>query len=238
MKPWKSFLLNTYYHASRPWRWRYRRVHNRTGLTPVMSLFYHRVADDHPNGWTISRSGFEQQLDWLQENVELVSLYEAQQRIKNRYNDKPCVAITFDDGYAENCEHALPLLIKRKIPCTYFVCTSHIVNGLPFPHDVERGTPFPPNTVEQLKALAGSGIEIGAHTRTHANLGIINDEQQLQDEVIDATRHLEQLIDRPIRYFAFPYGMPENLNDRTFQLCKEAGLHGVCSAYGGYNFPG
>ncbi len=39
-------------------------------------------------------------------------------------------------------------------------------------------------------------------------------------------------------YFAFPYGQHVNLNRDGFAIARRAGMAGVCSAYGGYNFPG
>jgi hypothetical protein len=41
-----------------------------------------------------------------------------------------------------------------------------------------------------------------------------------------------------VRYFAFPFGQHANLDPRAFELAAEAGYAGVCSAYGGFNFPG
>ena len=41
-----------------------------------------------------------------------------------------------------------------------------------------------------------------------------------------------------MRYFAFPYGQHENLSADAFRVAVDAGYDGVCSAYGGYNFPG
>jgi len=41
-----------------------------------------------------------------------------------------------------------------------------------------------------------------------------------------------------VRYFAFPYGQHENLSTAAFRVARQAGYDGVCSAYGGYNFPG
>ena len=38
--------------------------------------------------------------------------------------------------------------------------------------------------------------------------------------------------------FAFPFGQYVNLSSEAFRLAWEAGYEGVCSAYGGYNFPG
>ena len=163
-----------------------------------MSLFYHRVADHAENDWTISCSKFQNQIDWLEQNFEIVDLEECQRRIRSGWNSRPTVSITFDDGYAENCDFALPLLIERRIPVTYFVTTYHTTQQQPFPHDVDRDMPLPTNTIESLRALDLAGVEIGAHTRTHVDLGKITCEQTLVDEVITASRELEAAIGRQI----------------------------------------
>jgi peptidoglycan/xylan/chitin deacetylase (PgdA/CDA1 family) len=133
---------------------------------------------------------------------------------------------------------ALPLLIAQGIPCTYFVATMNILEGLPFPHDVARGVPLAPNTRQQIRELSRAGIELGVHTRTHADLGRIDDPERLHDEMIVAREELARLTGHEARYFAFPFGQPVNLNPRAFNLAREAGYAGVCSAYGGFNFPG
>ena len=38
--------------------------------------------------------------------------------------------------------------------------------------------------------------------------------------------------------FAFPYGLPQNLNATAIELLAHAGYEGVCTAYGDYNWPG
>ena len=237
MRRWRQLLLGSYLHSTMPYRLFVNARRRRHGLAPVMVLFYHRVADDHPNPWTMSDDQFSRQILWLHQRYDLVSLEEAQRRIRGG-NVRPAVSITFDDGYADNCHHALPFLVKHQIPCTYFVVAKNVLEGEPFPHDVQRGQPLPPNSLEQLRALSGSSVEVAAHTRTHADLGAVSDADQLFDEVIGATRDLEAALDRPIRYFAFPFGMHANLNQTAFHLAKEHGFEAVCSAYGGYNFPG
>ena len=207
----------------------------KTGQVPIGILFYHRVDDDHPNPWTISNAGFREQIDWFQKHFDLVDLEECQRRIASGFNDRPTLSITFDDGYADNSLEALPMLIERRIPVTYFVTTHHTTLGQPFPHDVELGTPLAANSIESLIALRQAGVEIGAHTRTHPDLGAIHDPEKLIDEVIWSTREMEQLVEQKIRYFAFPFGQRENLNPVVFNLLKEHGFHGVCSAYGGFN---
>ena len=41
-----------------------------------------------------------------------------------------------------------------------------------------------------------------------------------------------------MRYFAYPYGHHHNLTSESFELAQRSGYRGICSAYGGYNFPG
>ena len=238
MPIWKRLLLNLYYHGSRPLRWWNRRCAVARGGVPVVVLFYHRVADDRANDWTISNRMFARQMRWLQAHFELISLAEARQRVLDGANNRPCVSITFDDGYADNCREAIPLLIKERIPCTYFVTLQNVLDGEPFAHDLAQGNSFLPNTLEQLKAMADAGIEIGAHTYTHPDLARIADRRKLRREVVSAGEDLQQAIGRPVRYFAFSFGQRVNLSREAFEMAYQAGYEAVVSAYGGYNFPG
>ncbi len=237
MADWKRALLSAYLHGSRPYRaWWNRRAAARR-RAPVMILFYHRVADDQPTPWTCPRALFEQEMLWAKRRFDMVSLAEAQRRIREG-NPRPAVSVTFDDGYADNNDFALPLLVRERIPCTYFVSTHFVRHGVPFPHDVQRGLRFRPNTVDDLRRWADEGVEIGAHTRTHADVAQLDDPGRLRDEVVGAGEELQQWLRRPIRYFAFPYGLPHTMTPRAFELAYEFGYEGVCSAYGAYNFPG
>ena len=238
MPIWKQLLLSLYYHGSSPVRWWNHRCAVIEERVPVIVLYYHRVADDGASGWTTSNRTFARQIRWLRDRFELISLQEAQRRVRRGANHRPCVSITFDDGYADNCQQAVPLLIKERIPCTYFVTLQNVLDGEPFAHDVAEGNSFAPNTPEQLKAMAAAGMEIGAHTYTHPDLGPMTDRRRLYYEVVSAGEELQELIGRPVRYFAFPIGQYANLNRRAFDLAYEAGYEAVCSAYGGFNFPG
>jgi peptidoglycan/xylan/chitin deacetylase (PgdA/CDA1 family) len=234
----KQMLLSVYYHGTRPVRaWHHRHLVE-SGRVPIISLYWHRVADDRANPWTVSNDLFTRQIEWLQKRFKFISLEDAQWRIRQGDNREPCVCVTFDDGYADNCRHAIPLLIKKRIPCTYFVTVRNILEGEPFAHDIAMGHHPAPNSSAQLCAMGAAGIEIGSHSFTHANLGPISDPLALYREVVTAKDELQKLLGRPIRYFAFPYGLYNNLNPVAFELAKKAGYLGVCSAYGGFNFPG
>ena len=235
---WKQGLLTLYYHASLPLRTRRNRRAAAAGRAPVMVLFYHRIADDRANEWTCPFALFQEQVRWLKRHFDLVSLAEVQARIRSGRNTRAAVSLTFDDGYAENCDRALPYLIDENVPCTYFVSTRHVMTGEPFAHDVARGKLLPPNTIDELRTLAAAGIEIGGHTRTHCNLGKIDHPARLHDEVIAAGADLAAALGRRVRYFAFPFGQYADLNESVFKTARQAGYEAICSAYGGYNFPG
>lgn len=235
MSKFRTLLTDFWRIGSSPLRSFRLRQMKAAGNVPVFVLFYHRIASSHPNPWSMDFATFKQQIHFMQERFDLISMEEVQQRIESGANSRPAVSITFDDGYAENCEEALPFLIEEKVPVTYFVTTMHTSKQLPFQHDVDRDAPLAVNTIESLKALANAGIEIGAHTRTHPDMGAIKDPASIIDEVITATRDLESLLGQKINYFAFPFGQRDNMQPRIFELLKRHGIKGVCSAYGGWN---
>ena len=238
MPIWKQTLLATYLGASWPYRCWHNRWRSAAAKAPLMILFYHRVADSHPNNWTISCQQFAKHIRYLQRDFELISMQEIQRRLRLGHSPRPAVHITFDDGYAENCEFAIPLLVRERIPVTYFVTLQNVVGNTPFPHDVEHGIPLAPNTPEQLRSMVKNGVEIGAHTRTHPVLSRIQDPSQLHDEVVVAGQELAALCGQSMRYFAIPFGLPEHIHRDVFAVAKRAGYEAVVSAYGGYNFVG
>jgi peptidoglycan/xylan/chitin deacetylase (PgdA/CDA1 family) len=235
---WKEAFLNSYYYATLQSRRSAAALRATNHSEPIQILFYHRVADDYPNSWTMSTRSFERQIRWLRSRFEIVSLSDAQARISSGRNHRPTACITFDDGYADNRRFAIPLLLNHRIPFTYFVSTNHVLGGESFPHDVAAGHPLPVNTLGHLREMAAAGVEIGAHTRSHANLGANLTCEEMVDEIVGSKRELEAAIGSNVRYFAFPYGKPENLSAAAFRIAFEAGFEGLCSAYGGYNFPG
>lgn len=234
---YKNQMLGLYYLATLPQRKQAAELRRAAGTVPIMVLLYHRVANVHPNSWTIDWDRFRYQIEWLQQHFEIVSLAEAQRRIAAGTNSKPTACITFDDGYAENCEKAIPWLIEQRLPVTYFVASDNVLAGRPFPHDVQRQCPLAPNSADEIIAMSEQGIEIGAHTRSHADLGNVTTED-LIDEIVGSKNDLEALLDKPVRYFAFPYGLHQHMTQTGFRIAYNAGFAGVCSAYGGYNMPG
>ena len=207
-------------------------------MFPGSILFYHRVATHSMNGWSIQKRNFERQLDWIIANASPASLNEIRESQLLGMRARPMVAITFDDGYGENCEYAIPALIERGFPCTYFVATHFVETGEPFPHDVARGVPLRPNTIDEIKNLADQGIEIGAHSHTHVDFGRPLSEAELRAEITDVRKRLQDWTGQCIDCFAFPYGLKQNISQEAIDVVFDSGFKCFVSAAGGLNWPG
>ena len=148
------------------------------------------------------------------------------------------VGVTFDDGYADNCQYAIPILLERKIPVTYFVSTYFIESGVPFPHDAKRSQAPKPNTIKQIRELAGQGIQIGAHSHSHIDFGKPMTVAQLRLEITDVRKRLQDWSGQSVDFFAFPYGFKQNISQEAIDVVFESGYLSFLSAAGGLNWPG
>ena len=238
MSIFRQSLLQSYKTATQHWRQAIREDLLQRRQMPAAILFYHRVADTSPNDWSISQRDFERHLDWLKENCEFASLAEIQSTQQFGLRNKMQLCVTFDDGYAENCDWALPELLNRQIPTAYFVTTSNVAEQNSFSHDVRNGKDLAVNSVSQIRDFANRGIEIGSHTQTHLDLGLPHRREVLVAEIRDSRSQLQDWTGQSIDYFAFPYGLPENISQAAIDMVYEAGYKGFVSAYGGWNWPG
>lgn len=205
---------------------------------PAAILFYHRVANSEPNGWSIGCKDFSDQLDFVASIAKFASLDEIRQSQHASVRQQRMIAITFDDGYGENLDWAIPELVRRNIPCTYFVTTDNVEHELPFQHDVKRNRPLRPNTISEIQAIADAGIQIGGHTQTHLDLGKEWPVERLRAELCDSRKKLQDWTGQPIDFFAIPYGLQCNITQAAIDIIAEAGYRSFLSAFGEWNFLG
>ena len=79
-------------------------------------------------------------------------------------------------------------------------------------------------------------MEIGAHTVNHVDLGRV-DSEQARSEVYDSRRQLQEILDRPVTLFSFPFGGLHNIREEVRQMVVSAGYQALFSAHGGYLGP-
>ncbi len=182
-------------------------------VVPV--LMYHSIdfTDDRANKLVVLPESFTRQMEFLQKNnynvisaEELVNLIE-----ENAGFPAKTVAITFDDGYANNYKYAYPVLRLYGLPATIFVITDKIG---------EEGY----LSRDQIEEMVESGIiTIGSHTMSHAWLPGL-DEGQLIRELVDSKKALEAGTGGKVEFISYPLG---GYNDNVKESVKRAGYKGA-----------
>ncbi len=188
-------------------------------------LTYHSIGHRRYE-MNVTPEDFARQMAWLADSHEVISLDAAAA-------GKPGVALTFDDGYADNLHHAAPVLAKHGFPATIFVVSGHLGGTLPFEQEPESGRLMTP---EELREAVAAGIQIGAHTVHHPRLATLPLEAQ-EREIVDSRQALETLLEAPITAFAYPYGAAPDFTAATEALVAAAGFHYACANQYGHNTP-
>ncbi|MGZ5847654.1 MAG: polysaccharide deacetylase family protein [Ramlibacter sp.] len=127
--------------------------------------------------------------------------------------------VTLDDGYLNNFEHAFPALRAVGFTATAFVVSGQVGGSNVWDH-AKGVRPAPLMGVEHLRAWSDAGLEIGAHTRSHADLTAC-DKATARREIAGSRHDLEQLLGTEIRSFCYPYGehRPEHV-----EMARAAGF--------------
>ena len=167
----------------------------------LVVLIYHRVGGRTPVEVDLPRSLFADQIAFLAEECDVVTLAEGLRRVTDGEavgRDRPLVALTFDDGTADFADVALPVLVDRRTPVTLYVATDFLERGRDFPDD---GTPL---TWSALSDAHSTGlVEVGSHTHTHALLDRLPSEQ-IPDELDRSNALITEHVGVPVVHFAYP----------------------------------
>lgn len=192
--------------------------------------------DDPLPGMAVTAERFEQQLEWLREIGEIVSIDEA---LQFPGQNKIRFFISFDDGYADNAVHLPRLLNRMQVPCTCYITSNFVRGTLPqLAHDQENG--YCPSALSetQLRELgAHPMITIGLHSATHPRLNTF-DQALWERELLESRKWLESRVEKPVRHFAYPFGQPCDFAWKEGgPFLIDAGFESVASNYGGANRP-
>ena len=148
------------------------------GLGPMNAipvLLYHSVSDQPSRAlveYTISTGLLAEHAAAIAEQGWRVVTISDLERIiaDGSCQDQPSLAITFDDGFADNAEHAAGVLSEFGLQATLYVTTGSIGGSC---ESLGSGGRRPMASWAQLQDLASAGWEIGAHSVTHPELDIL-----------------------------------------------------------------
>lgn len=197
----------------------------------VLVLCYHSV---HPQkDFAVTPEKFAGQLAWLKQHCTVIPFTHA---LTAKPGPRPQVALTFDDGYADNHEYAFPILARHGLSATFFLTAGlmerepAVLKAFEFVRNSDFET-IRPMTWQQVEEMRAGGQEFGAHTWSHPNLAELSYSACL-DELVRSKQILEQKMHAPVNTLAYPFGLPgRNFTEETVRAAQEAGYTMACAVH-------
>lgn len=171
-------------------------------------LMYHQIDEPPPRGTAlrgliVAPSSFGWQMNMLRLlGYKGLSMQDLEPYLKGDKHGK-VVGITFDDGYKNNVQNALPVLRRHGFTATCYGVSSMI--GGTNRWDQGKVAEKPLMTLDDWRTWRDAGMEIGSHTRTHAKLTELPQELA-RVEIAQSKQELEHAIGCEVRHFCYPYG--------------------------------
>ncbi len=190
-------------------------------------LMYHMISPHRPgaqfNKLRVPPEQFERQLAWLHDQGWTFFTLQELMTLAPNFPEK-AVALTFDDGFADNYSRALPIMKKYGAKGTLYLVIDRHNNDWSTKkkahHDSGELMHEPKLTDDQVHAMLASGLfELGGHTWSHANLATL-DASQKSHEIETARQELESRFDTQVTSFAYPFGI---YTDEDPQRVRQAG---------------
>ena len=184
-----------------------RRPWNPAGVTPggyqiVPILTYHNLAEQAKGRLVLAAASFREQMRYLKTNgYRVVSLAEFIEFTRlTRQLPQRAVVLTFDDGYHAFKDHAYPVLRELGFTATLFIYTDWVGAG--------RAS----LSWADLREMAAAGMDIQAHSKTHADLRRAQGEteaqyaRRMQAELEQPQELFNRNLGRRSQILAYPYG--------------------------------
>jgi len=201
-------------------------------------LYYHSV---HPSAVDSHKPDlFRKQLLWLKDNgYRSVLIRDVPSLIMKDHNKnaRPWVAITFDDGYQDNVQYALPIIAELGFVATFFVVAGMVQSGTAA--ESSEGYRLCPSrlmmNVQDLQTLVNEGMEVGSHTMTHQMMTrvLARSPESAEYELAESKKILEDVVGNQVSSFSYPNGQRGAFSSETGALIKAHGYLAGCTTMWG-----
>ncbi|HEY9106421.1 MAG TPA: polysaccharide deacetylase family protein [Roseateles sp.] len=129
-------------------------------------LIFHRVLREPDPLFPdeVDAARFDELLGWVRAWFNVLPLDTAIQRLRDGELPARAAALSFDDGYADNHDVALPLLRKHGLPCSFFIATGFLNGGRMWNDTLIESVRHSGLAVLDLRGLVdGHGVDLGQH---------------------------------------------------------------------------
>jgi peptidoglycan/xylan/chitin deacetylase (PgdA/CDA1 family) len=200
---------------------------------------YHKVNDRPRNPGTVPTALFAEQMAQLRELAyTVVGLEDVLMWYRTDAPLPPrSVLITFDDGYRDALENALPVLSEQGYPAVMFVPIGYVDGARRLPHEKRlavRGLVNRTLDWGELGELEAGGIRIESHGISHRPLA----ELEIDDAACEITLsklRLEERLGRPVEAFAYVKGAEAHYELEHVSLLRQAGYEVAFTSVSGSN---
>lgn len=204
-------------------------------------LMYHKVNDLWPNPTSVPTAVFADQMALLAElGYTPVSLDAVRDHyLRERPLPARAVLITFDDGYRDNLENALPVLRRHGYPAVVFVPIAYLDGGRPLPHEEPlRLLGVRNDTVgwDDLAAFEEAGVRVESHGIGHRPLSELDPGEAAREIAVSKLR-LEERLGRAVEAYAFVKGSLADYRPEHASLVQQAGYTLAFTSVSGANGP-
>lgn len=191
----------------------------------VAVLMYHAIQVQR-SAISIHPELFEQQMRWLSEqDIEVLAINRLVRNLREGIKPtKHTVVLTFDDGFRELKDAALPVLQKYQFPATIYLVTGYCGKQNNWPGQPDGIPRLPLLSWNHILEMEASGIEFGAHTVNHPILDKI-DPAEAAWEIRQAKQVMQEQLGHAVHSFAYPYG---RFNQQIKQLVADT-FDNACS---------
>lgn len=191
---------------------------------PIPILVYHQIDVAPPKGAAfrslyVAPKSFTRQMRLLKMlGYQGLSMSRLMPYLNGEKHGNVC-GITFDDGYLNNLQHALPVLEAQGFSSTCYLVSQRL--GQTNDWDRNAGiAPAPLMDPGQLSRWLAGGQELGAHTRHHVHLPTMTDTESFH-EIAAGKAELEALVQTRVQHFCYPYG---EFEPSHVDMAKRAGF--------------
>jgi peptidoglycan/xylan/chitin deacetylase (PgdA/CDA1 family) len=195
--------------------------------TTLRVLMYHKVNDIPDNPTTVPVWVFDEQLAAARDlGYQFVDLDAVIDHYTHGAPLPPKAAlITFDDGYRDIHQNALPVLQKHGAPSVIFVPIAFMDDPMPLPHEthlIERGVSNPTLDWGLVRELDAAGVRVESHGIAHRPLAEVALDEAVREIAVSKLK-LEERLGRPVRAYAYVKGSEAHFHPVHESFLKQAG---------------
>jgi peptidoglycan/xylan/chitin deacetylase (PgdA/CDA1 family) len=166
-------------------RWVFEQLSPAGARARLSVLIFHRVlpAPDPLFPGEVDAARFETQMRWVKQWFNVLPLTEAVALLRSGRLPARAAAITFDDGYADNCTIAMPILQRAGLRATFFIATGYL----------DGGRMWNDTVIDSVRRAAAPALDLSALNLGRFAVATLEERRHSVGELVGKLKYLDPL---------------------------------------------